>query len=127
MNIKKLNEKLGKYLFKEEISDFFILTDLNYTINYGEKTFKKVVPKVDTLNYKLIDLGTAQIADIVITAAEVNGLTLNTTDSTYIEYNPITGIIRSKEPIALFSGDVQKATISFEMTLWTHPDRINTI
>ena len=126
MNIKKLNEEL-KSILNEEISDNFLLTDLSYIIKYGEKTFKKYVPKVDTLNYKLIDLGLAQIADIVVTAAEVNGLTLDTADSTYIEYDPTNGIIKSKEPIALFNGESQRATISFEMTLWTHPDSINII
>lgn len=122
---KELYEKLNK--FNEEISDNFLLTDISYIIKYGEETFEKVLPKVDTLNYKLSDLGTAQIADIIITAAEVNNEFTLKTDSIYIEYDAVTGIVRSKEPIALFSGDVQKATISFEMTLWTHPERIGVI
>lgn len=125
MNVKKLNEEIIK-LINEESSEQFMLTNLDYTISYASgKSYKKFVPNVDTLGYKLYDLGPAQIADIVLKNLEDGGFKLTTNDSSNIHYDAQTGTIKNVNPIIVSDYNEDKASISFKMVLWVHPDRID--
>ena len=91
---KEILEQFEK--LNEEVYNDFKLTDLQYKITYTSgKSYEKVVPFVDTLNYNLYDLGLAQIADIVLKNSEDNGLIYKSEDSSYIKYDSKTGIIKN--------------------------------
>ena len=124
---KEILENLNK--FNEEFSEDFRLTDLQYKITYTSgKPYEKVIHQVDTLNYKLYDLGLAQIADIVLKNSEDNGLIYKSEDSSYIKYDPKTGIIQNVSPISLTDDNGEtKGTLSFKMILWTHPKEIEVL
>lgn len=124
---KEILEQFEK--LNEEVYNDFKLTDLQYKITYTSgKSYEKVVPFVDTLNYNLYDLGLAQIADIVLKNSEDNGLIYKSEDSSYIKYDSKTGIIKNTSPINLTddNGEI-KGTLSFKMVLWTHPEKIEVL
>lgn len=125
LNIKELHEQIYKML-NEELGNDFRLTDLHYVINYNSgKSFKRDISKVDPSGYELYDLGPAQIADIVLKNLKDSGAKFTSNDSSQIDYDPQTGIIKNVTPIMVSNNEGNDiATISFEMKLWTHPDRI---
>lgn len=125
VEIQKLNEQLNKIL-NEDFQNEFKLTNLHYKITYNSgNSYEKTLSIVDTLNYKLYDLDLAQIADIVLKNTEDNGFLYQSEDSSYIKYDPETGIIKNISPIIFTdnNGEV-KGTISFEMVLWAHPQEL---
>lgn len=127
MNIKKLNEEMTSILESEVVSSEFMLTGLQYIIDFSSgRSYRKTIDRVDSLGYKLYDLGPATITDIVLKNMEDSGLELHTNDSSQIEYDPQTGIIKNSHPILFFDDDDKEiAKLSFKVTLWGHPEKFD--
>lgn len=119
MNIKKLNERINNILENENTSEF-IITNLKCQIEFESgKIYNKVIPTAKNLGYNLNDINLAVISDIVIGNLELGGLKYAGEDSTYVSYE--NGVIRSTSPIVVYNND-KKISISFEMTIWAHPE-----
>ena len=127
MNIKKLNEEMTNILESEVVSYEFMLTGLEYVIDFNSgRSYRKNIDRVDSLGYKLYDLGPATITDIVLKNMEDSGLELHTNDSSQIEYDAQTGIIKNSHPILFFDDDDKEiAKLSFKVTLWGHPEKFD--
>ena len=119
MNIKKLTEKINNVL-QDKNSSEFIITDLKCKIEFESgKIYNKVIPRAKNLGYDLNDINLAVISDIVIGNLELEGFKYDGEDSTYVSYE--NGIIRSTSPIVVYN-NANKVSISFEMTIWAHPE-----
>lgn len=127
MNLKKLKEEIANILESEVVSYEFMLTELQYVIDFSSgRSYHKTIDRVNSLGYKLYDLGPATITDIVLKNMEDSGLKLYTNDSSQIEYDPQTGIIKSTHPILFFDdNDKEIAKLSFKVTLWCHPEKFD--
>ena len=67
MNIKKLNEEMTSILESEVVSSEFMLTGLEYIIDFNSgRSYRQTIDRVDSLGYELYDLGPATITDIVL-------------------------------------------------------------
>jgi hypothetical protein len=120
VNIRKLTEQLNNIL-EDKNSSEFIITDLKCKIEFESgKVYNKVIPRAKTLGYNLNDINIAVISDIVIGNLELEGFKYAGEDSTYVSYQ--NGIIRSTSPIVAYNNNGNKISISFEMTIWAHPE-----
>jgi hypothetical protein len=119
MSIKKLNEQINNIL-KGKNSTEFIITNLKCKIEFESgKIYNKVIPTAKNLGYNLNDINLEVISDIVIRNLELEGFKYVGEDSTYVSYE--NGVIKSTSPIVAYNND-NKISISFEMTIWSHPE-----
>ena len=119
MNFRKLNEQINNILESENTSEF-IITNLNCKIEFESgKIYNKVIPTAKNLGYNLNDINLEVISDMVIRNLELEGFKYVGEDSTYVSYE--NGVIKSTSPIVVYNND-KKISISFEMTIWSHPE-----
>ena len=119
MNIKKLNEKINN-MVKGKNSPEFVIEDLKYKLEFESgKIYTDSIATVENLGYKLNDINLAVINDIVLGNLELKGYNYVGEDSTYVSYE--NGVIKSISPIVVYNNG-KKICISFEMTIWSHPE-----